>query len=229
MSGGVHILLIDDHALFRESLVRLLAVEAGLNVVGHCATIAEARRIMSETSVDVVLVDYDLGEESGTDLLKYLHQTESKARVLVLTAGMRASATLTALDSGAAGVILKHSGTRQLLEAINRVAQGETWWDTALLRVALTDAKDKTDILAKAQELTDRQRVVLRCILDGLSNKEIAAQLRTSETLVKATIQELFYKAGVRTRSQLVRVAIERFSAEWLQNPTPARSASTRT
>jgi DNA-binding NarL/FixJ family response regulator len=229
MSGGVHILLIDDHALFRESLVRLLAVEAGLNVVGHCATIAEARRIMSETSVDVVLLDYDLGEESGTDLLKYLHQTESKARVLVLTAGMRASATLTALDSGAAGVILKHSGTRQLLEAINRVAQGETWWDTALLRAALTDAKDKTDILAKAQELTDRQRVVLRCILDGLSNKEIAAQLRTSETLVKATIQELFYKAGVRTRSQLVRVAIERFSAEWLQNPTPARSASTRT
>jgi DNA-binding NarL/FixJ family response regulator len=225
MSGGVHILLIDDHALFRESLVRLLAVEAGLSVVGHCATIAEARRIMSATSVDVVLLDYDLGEESGTDLLKYLHQTESKARVLVLTAGMRASATLTALDSGAAGVILKHSGTRQLLEAINRVAHGETWWDTALLRAALTDAKDKTDILAKARELTDRQRVVLRCILDGLSNKEIAAQLRTSETLVKATIQELFNKAGVRTRSQLVRVAIERFSAEWLQNPTPVRSA----
>jgi two-component system nitrate/nitrite response regulator NarL len=93
------------------------------------------------------------------------------------------------------------------------------------LRAALTDAKDKTDILAKARELTDRQRVVLRCILDGLSNKEIAAQLRTSETLVKATIQELFNKAGVRTRSQLVRVAIERFSAEWLQNPTPVRSA----
>jgi len=229
MSGSVHILLIDDHALFRESLVRLLAMEAGLRVVGHCATNAEARRIMSETSVDVLLLDYDLGEESGTDLLKYLHETGSKARVLVLTAGMRASATLTALDSGAAGVILKHSGTRQLLEAINRVAQGETWWDTALLRAALTDAKDKTDILAKAQELTDRQRVVLRCILDGLSNKEIAAQLRTSETLVKATIQELFNKAGVRTRSQLVRVAIERFSTEWLQNPKPIRSASTKT
>lgn len=124
-----------------------------------------------------------------------------------------------------AGARVRAPGTRQLLEAINRVAHGETWWDTALLRAALTDAKDKTDILAKARELTDRQRVVLRCILDGLSNKEIAAQLRTSETLVKATIQELFNKAGVRTRSQLVRVAIERFSAEWLQNPTPVRSA----
>ena len=81
--------------------------------------------------------------------------------MLVLTAGMRAGATLTALDSGAAGVILKHSGTRQLLEAINRVAQGETWWDTALLRAALTDAKDKTDILAKARELnsaSERER-----------------------------------------------------------------------
>jgi DNA-binding NarL/FixJ family response regulator len=219
MSGSVRILLIDDHALFRESLARLLAAEDGLSVVGHCATIAEARAIISETSIDVVLLDYDLGEESGTDLLRGLRETENRARVLMLTAGMRASATLAALDTGAAGVILKHSGTRQLLEAINRVAKGETWWDTGLLRAALSDAKDKTDMLAKVQELTDRQRAVLRCILDGLSNKEIAAQLRASETSIKATIQELFNKAGVRTRGQLVRVAIERFSAEWLQTP----------
>ena len=65
--------------------------------------------------------------------------------------------------------------------------------------------------------MTDRQRLVLRSILNGLSNKEIAAQLGMSETSVKASIQDLFSKAGVRSRSQLVRVAIERFSTEWLQ------------
>ena len=65
--------------------------------------------------------------------------------------------------------------------------------------------------------LTDRQRKVLRFIFDGLANKEIAAQLQVSESAVKASIQELFLKAGVRTRSQLVRVAIERYSSEWLQ------------
>jgi two-component system nitrate/nitrite response regulator NarL len=67
------------------------------------------------------------------------------------------------------------------------------------------------------RSLTDRQRQVLRSILDGLTNKEIAARLEVSETSVKASIQELFSKAGVRTRSQLVRVAIERYSLEWLK------------
>jgi DNA-binding NarL/FixJ family response regulator len=211
--------LIDDHTLFRESLVRLLSGEPGLQVVGHCATIAEARKIIAESEVHVVLLDYDLGEEVGTDLLKYLRETESNARVLILTGGMIASATLGALDAGAAGVILKHSGTRQLLEAINRVSKGETWWDTGVLRSALSGAKEKQDRTGNARELTDRQRVVLRCVFDGLSNKEIAVRLKFTETSVKASIQELFSKAGVRTRSQLVRVAIERVSWEWLRDP----------
>ena len=143
MTADVRILLIDDHTLFRESLVRLLAGEAGLKVVGHCATLAEARKVLSETQVHVVLLDYDLGEETGTDLLRFLRENGNGARVLMLTAGMRASATLSALDTGASGVILKHSGTRQLLEAINRVARGEDWWDTGVLRAALTDAKPR--------------------------------------------------------------------------------------
>lgn len=219
MTAIVRILLIDDHTLFRESLLRLLEVESGLQIAGHCATITDARRILSETEVDVVLLDYDLGEEVGTDLLKHLHETQSSARVLMLTAGMIPSATLNALDTGAAGVVLKHSGTRQLLEAINRVSRGEVWWDTGVLRSALSGAKGKTDARGKAGKLTERQQIVLRLILDGLTNKEIAVRLQSTEASVKASIQELFNKAGVRTRGQLVRIAIERFSSQWLQEP----------
>lgn len=217
MTQPIRILLVDDHTIFRESLQRLLAGEHGLKVAGDCATIAEAKQIISENVVDIVLLDYDLGDEAGTDLLKSLHETHSTVRVLILTAGMIANATLGALDSGAAGVILKHSGTRQLLEAIRRVSKGETWWDTNILRSALSGAKLKSESNEKARELTERQRLILHCILDGLSNKEIAGRLECSETSVKASIQELFSKAGVRTRSQLVRVAIERFSVDWLQ------------
>jgi len=191
-------------------------------VVGHCATISEARRILSETLVHVVLLDYDLGDEVGTKLLRYLNETSSNARALMLTAGMMAGATLEALDAGAAGVILKHSGTRQLLEAINRVSKGEAWWDPGIVRSALSRAKEDNgrdnDREVKARDVTVRQRQVLHCILDGLTNKEIAVHLNSSETAVKASIQELFNKAGVRTRSQLVRVAIEHFSSEWLQD-----------
>ena len=216
MSANVRLLLIDDHTIFRESLLRLLEGEHDLEVMAHCATISEGRKILAETAVDVVLLDYDLGEEAGTDLLKYLHETNSKPRVLLLTAGMMASATLSAMDAGASGIILKHSGTCQLLEAIRRVAAGEAWWDPAILRSALSGS-DERMTPRKARELTERQRLVLRYILDGLSNKEIADRLHSSETSVKASIRELFGKAGVRTRSQLVRVAIERFSAEWLR------------
>jgi len=218
MTSTIRILLVDDHAIFRDSLRRLLAAEPGLEVVGDCATIAEARQIIADNTVDVILLDYDLGDEAGTDLLRFLHDAQSQVKVLILTAGMIANATLNALDTGAAGVILKHSGTRQLLEAIRRVAKGEPWWDTSVVRLALSGAQARNDSQGKARELTERQRLILGCILDGLSNKEIAAKLECSETSVKASIQELFSKAGVRTRSQLVRVAIERFSTEWLQS-----------
>jgi DNA-binding NarL/FixJ family response regulator len=217
MSASVQILLVDDHTIFRESLVRLLAGEPGLQIVGHCASTAEAQEMLSHSQVDVILLDYDLGDEAGTSLLKYLHETGNHARVLMLTAGMTASATFNALDAGAAGVILKHSGTRQLLDAIAMVSRGEVWWDTGLLRSTRSRENDRSD-RKKAHEITPRQQTVLRCILDGLTNKEIAARLKASETAVKASIQELFGKAGVRTRSQLVRVAIENFSSEWLQD-----------
>jgi DNA-binding NarL/FixJ family response regulator len=216
MTVPVRILLVDDHTIFRESLLRLLAREPDLEVVAHCATVAEGREIVARTDVDLILLDYDLGEESGTDLLKYLYERQSPIRVLMLTAGMMASAALSALDKGASGVILKHSGTHQLLEAIKKVSRGEAWWDADVMRSVMSNAADKTYTAGTTRDLTERQRIVLRGILDGLTNKEIAARLQSSETAVKASIQELFGKAGVRTRSQLVRVAIERFSSDWL-------------
>jgi DNA-binding NarL/FixJ family response regulator len=215
MTQGIRILLIDDHMLFRESLVRLLEKEPGFDVVAHCATVAEGQHALADTEVDVVLLDYDLGDEIGTDLLARLGAARSSAKVIMVTAGMRASATLHAANSGVAGLVLKHSDPRHLVEAIRRVAAGEAWWDRGILRRAIANERE-TDLPTKARAITERQRQVLRSILDGLTNKEIAARLQVSETSVKSTIQEMFHKAGVRTRSQLVRVAIERYSLDWL-------------
>ena len=216
MTNQIRILFVDDHTLFRESAVRLLENEPELNVVGHCATLREANHIVKTTLVDVVLLDYDLGAEVGTDFLNTLQQMGSSARVLMVTGGMGASVTLKAVDAGISGLVLKHSDPRQLIEAIRRVAAGEKWWDTAALHSLGGHASQILEPVVNARTLTDRQRQVLRSILDGLTNKEIASRLEASETSIKASIQELFVKAGVRTRSQLVRVAIERYSSEWL-------------
>ena len=216
MPNPVRILFIDDHKLFRESVVRLLEQEPALEVAAQCATLAEANRIIATTHVDVVLLDYDLGEEVGTDFLNVLRRTKSDVKVLMVTGGMGASATLKAVDSGVSGIILKHSDPHQLMDAIRRVSAGETWWDTGVLHSLGANAH-RSIHEENVKSLTDRQRQVLRSILDGLTNKEIAAQMQASETSIKASIQELFVKAGVRTRSQLVRIAIERYSSSWLE------------
>jgi two-component system nitrate/nitrite response regulator NarL len=217
MTDSIRIVLIDDHVMFRESLVRLLETQPDFEVVARCSTVAEGRQALVAYAVDVVLLDYDLGDEVGTDLLARLGFRGSDTRVIMVTAGMGASATLNAVNAGVSGVVLKHSDPRLLMEAIRRVAAGETWWDPGILRTTTAPGTVREDAKGSVRSLTERQRQVLRSILDGLTNKEIAARIQVSETAVKATIQELFHKAGVRTRGQLVRVAIERYSLEWLK------------
>jgi len=216
MKSPIRLLLVDDHSLFRESLVRLLEAEPDLTIAAHCASIARAREILGKTSVDVVLLDYDLGNETGIELLRGRDLRKSNLKILMVTAGMRDAVTLGALNSGVSGVILKHSGPAHLIEAIRKVAAGEMWLDTGVMRSLVSEAREKNKTVESARSLSERQSQVLLRILDGFSNKDIAAQLEISESSVKATIQELFNKAGVRTRSQLVRTAIEKYSREWL-------------
>ncbi|MGA2753438.1 MAG: response regulator transcription factor [Terracidiphilus sp.] len=214
----IRILMVDDHSLFREGLSRLLETTPDFQIVGQCATVAEAVSALSETPADVVLLDYDLGDEQGYRLLVDLRNRDSTVKVLMVTAGMTDTATLQIMEAGASGVFLKHSDPDQLVAAIHRVANDEIWMDTGAVRSLVAARNAQTDRLEHTRPLTSRQSEVLRGIFDGLANKEIAWKLNASESSIKAVIQELFRKAGVRTRSQLVRIAIEKYSSDWL-NP----------
>jgi two-component system, NarL family, nitrate/nitrite response regulator NarL len=212
----ISILMVDDHSLFRESLGRLLETTPHTRVIGQCATTVDALDMLSRAPTDVVLLDYDLGEESGFALLTEMKNRAIDARVLMVTAGLSDETILAVMEAGAAGIFLKHNSPEQLIAAIQRVAEGEIWLDNAALQALLAGRNNRIDVLERTRPLTARQSDVLRGILDGLANKEIAWKLKTSETSVKAVIQELFHKAGVRTRSQLVRIAIEQHSSDWL-------------
>jgi DNA-binding NarL/FixJ family response regulator len=213
----IRILMVDDHSLFRESLGRLLQATPGFLVVGQCSTIAEAVDTLTRTPIDLVLLDYDLGEEQGFKLFGELQQRSIDVRVLMVTAGMSDAAALNIMKAGASGIFLKHSHLDQLLAAIHQVANGEIWLDIGAVRTLVASRNADTQEAERSRPLTLRQSEVMRGILDGLSNKEIALKLDASESSVKAVIQELFRKAGVRTRSQLVRIAIERHSSDWLK------------
>jgi two-component system, NarL family, nitrate/nitrite response regulator NarL len=216
----IRILMVDDHSLFREGLSRLLQSSFGFQVVGECTNVSDALAALARTQTDVVLLDYDLGSEQGTALLDGMRQDHISAKVLAVTAGMPSAATARMMEAGASGIFLKHSSLDQLLTAIRRVAHGELWFDPDAFRTLLAGRNTPAESDQRRRPLTARQSQVMRGVLDGLTNKEIALNLNVSESSVKAVIQELFQKAGVRTRSQLVRIAIEKHSSDWLK-PLP--------
>jgi DNA-binding NarL/FixJ family response regulator len=209
---------VDDHSLFRESLSRLLEAEPDFRVVATCASTSEAFEALDREPADVVLLDYDLGDEQGTRFLEEAARRRFPGRILMVTAGMTDAGTLRAFEKGSLGIFLKHSPPDQLIEAIHKVAAGEMWLDSGAVRSLVAGANVRAES-QPAESLTSRERVVLKSVFEGLTNKEIAANLQISESSVKAVLQQLFDKTGVRTRSQLVRIAIEQHAADWLTEP----------
>jgi two-component system, NarL family, nitrate/nitrite response regulator NarL len=207
----IRLLVIDDHTLFRESVARLLEGEPGFEVVAHCGSVADGLRfIKSPGDVDVVLLDLDLGHESGADFLEQIQGTRFEGKVLLVTAGVNDSDVPGLIRKGVAGIFLKHGSPASLIQGIRDTMDGKVLFEQDLLRRALEQVGPNAPDPAHAK-LTDRERQVLSFVFEGLANKQIADRLQISETAVKASLQQLFGKTGVRTRSQLVRVALERY------------------
>jgi len=207
----IRLLILDDHALFRESVARLLQAEPGFQVVANCGTSAEALRIINSSGdIDVLLLDMDLGQEKGGDFLDSLRKASFEGKVLLVTAGVNDNEIGSLIRKGISGVFLKHGSPASLIQGIRDTIEGKALFDQETLRRIL----QQNDAPGAAQariNLTERERQVLSYVFEGLANKQIADRLQISETAVKASLQKLFAKTGVRTRSQLVRVALEQY------------------
>ena len=194
----------------------MLEAEPDFRIAATCAGVREALAVLDREPVDVVLLDYDLGDEQGSVFLEEAKRRCFEGRILMVTAGMDDAGTMRAFEAGVSGLFLKHSPPAQLIEAIHKVTSGEMWLDSRAVRSLVAGAQEKSEEREAAQALTGRERSVLKGVFEGLTNKEIAANLQISESSVKAVLQQLFDKTGVRTRSQLVRIAIEQHAGDWL-------------
>ena len=204
----LHILLLDDHALFRESVSRLLGAEPGFEVVAHCGTIEEALQVLRRKSIDLVLLDYDLGERDAREFLRLAKEQGFHGKILVVTAGVDAEAVSELIRSGISGVFRKHDSAALLAQGIRDVMAGKVWLDQEQLQTALRPESTAPQSIG-TRGFTEREQQVLSFVFEGLANKEIAARIGVSEGSVKSTLQQLFSKTGVRTRSQLVRIVLE--------------------
>lgn len=207
--GSVRILLLDDHALFRESVSRLLSAEPGLDVAAHCGTIAEALEILRRKAIDLVLLDFDLGEADGREFLRLAKEQGFAGKVLVVTAGVDAGAASELIRSGVSGVFRKHDSASLLAQGIRDVMSGKVWLEQEQLESTLRS--ERAIPQDRTRRFTQREQQVLSFVFEGLANKEIAARIGVSEGSVKSTLQQLFSKTGVRTRGQLVRVVLEHY------------------
>jgi two-component system nitrate/nitrite response regulator NarL len=201
----IRALLVDDHALFRESVATALAADPTIHI-DHCGSIREALQLLAERTFDLVLLDHDLGNERASQFLPAAREAGFSGRVLIVTAWVSDTEARRLLRQGVAGIFLKEAPLGDLIESIRAVSEGRgPTCDWAGARSAEAAAS------ATAPLFNDRQRRVLRFVVEGLSNKEIAWRLQISESYVKAILQSLFEKTGVRTRGQLVRVAFEQY------------------
>ena len=212
----IRLLLLDDHVLFREGLRRLLISEPDFETVAECGTPAEALKVLSLTEVDVALLDFDLEDDTGTRFIPAAVAAGYRGKILMVTAGMSPPDISACWKLGISGIFLKHSSPATLLEAIRTVAAGGQWTDPKITSSSESRPADARDQPGKG--LSPREQEVLRSVFEGLTNKEIAHRIGVSQSSVKATLQHLFEKTGVRTRGQLVRIAIER-SLETARTP----------
>jgi DNA-binding NarL/FixJ family response regulator len=206
----IKILLVDDHALFRESVARLLAAEPGFEVVAHCGSIEEALAILRQRHIDIVLLDFDLGQDDGTQFMRMAKEQGFQGKVLVVTAGVEEREAAELIRDGISGVFMKHNSPALLAQGIRDVMAGKVWFDRELLQAAMNDSARPLPE-PQSERFTQRERQVLSYVFEGLANKEIAARMGVSESSVKTTLQQLFSKTGVHTRSQLVRIVLEQY------------------
>ena len=208
---AIRLFLLDDHALFREGLVRLLATDPELVLVGANGNPAVALEAIRKEKVDVLLLDYDLGPHSAEEFVATLRGTGFEGKILLVTAGLPDREALRIIRAGVAGIFHKQNAPEDLRRSIRQVYEGKVLIEEHYLRKLVQVA---TEPDSRSLRLTDREKQTLRLLIEGLANKEIAARLNVSESGVKATLQMLFNKTGVRTRSQLVRIVLQRFQEE---------------
>jgi DNA-binding NarL/FixJ family response regulator len=204
------ILIIDDHSLFREAIARLLGGEPDFELTGECSTVDEGLALVAKTPVDIVLLDINLGLQQGGAFPVLARSAGYQGKILVVTAGVSKVEARRLLDRGCSGIVLKQERPQLLIERIRQAISPEGIPpDESHRENGVEEAADHA-----APRFTPRERQVMRGVFSGQSNKEIAFHNGVSEPLVKAVIQQLFDKTGVRTRAQLVRVAIEKYWPE---------------
>ncbi len=206
----IRILLVDNYQLVRLGLRVLIEQQPRFKVVGETGSCAETLECAVLAQPDVIVLDLDLGDESGLDLITVLRSKVPKANILVLTGLRDTSQHHQAVMQGAIGLVFKAQPFETLIQAIERVYMNEAWLDPLLVASVVgelsrtREAPSVDPELAKIVSLTKREHAVIALVCEGLQNRAIAQRLSLSETTVRHHLTSIFAKLEVDHRLELV-------------------------
>jgi two-component system nitrate/nitrite response regulator NarL len=198
----VRTLVCDDHRLFGDLVAKAL-LERGHDVVAVCETPEEAVTLTASTRPDLAVVDLVYGVDERTDLVEELHAASPSLYVFVLTARSSPDLLQRLFSAGAAGVGAKTRGMQDLLDAVERVAAGDTWADPNLVRAMLVPSP-ATEVATALGTLTDREAEVLDRLAEGQSTSTMATEMHVSVTTVRTHVRSVLQKLGVHSRLEAV-------------------------
>jgi len=187
----------------------------GMVVVGEAENRRESLAAIAQEPPDIILLDLDLGDENGLDLLPELLTAVRDARIILLTGIRDAEVQRRAILLGAMGLVSKQKAADTVIRAIEKVYAGEVWLDRAMIASILNDrvnpnvAPDQNTETLRIAKLTEREREVIRLIGEGIKNRQIAERMYISEATVRHHLTSVFAKLGVEDRFELVIYAFQ--------------------
>ena len=198
MPTPIRIAIADDHALFRQGLVSLLALHPQVEITAELDRADDVAAVVARGDCDVLLLDLQMERSTLCDIEGLMR----KVAVIVVTASERVEDAVAALRAGARAIVFKRFALETLLTALGAVARGEVWL-SPLLQSALTD-----ELRAPVAVLTPRERDVVRQVARGLRNAEVARNLAITEMTVKTHVNNVFHKLHLRDRVELALYAV---------------------
>ena len=198
----ITVLIADDHELMRMGLATMLETDPSIQVVSEAADGAEAVRKTLQTRPDVVVMDLMMPEMDGSEATVKIKESSPGTKILLLTTFGTSDGIAHALEAGAEGALLKSAASIDILKAVKRIAEGE--------RVVSDEVRELMVKAPPVPELTERQRMILKSITDGLTNYAIATRLGISEDGVKRHVNAIFLKLGVESRAEAVALAFRK-------------------
>jgi DNA-binding NarL/FixJ family response regulator len=208
-SNIIRVFLIDDHPVLRDSLARALSMEPGMTVVGQAGTAAEAFNDLPAAKPDVVLVDLNIPDRDGIELLGALHTLHPYAKLLVLSGYDDEYRVAEALRAGAQGYLVKTAEVTEVIDGIRRIVRGEAPLSQRIAGAVVRAMRKPTaEGTGGLDALTVRERQVLRLLATGRSTRETAAQLTISPKTVETHRVRIYQKLGCKSAVELTRIAV---------------------